>query len=171
LILNHPGTLLMVFCALLILKWVALEATSELSMSDGTTTLFRPVLGLRLLFGLGLPFSLYAIANIIESHGNPKWAFVTFALLFIAIMLVWPPTLKLTPQGIRSTSWFGITTKGFRWSEIDYAAIRPASHSIEVVSRDGAKIVHTQYHVDASGFLELLRGKCLIWGEEDDRRL
>lgn len=165
------STWLTIFCALLIVKWVALEATSELSISDGTATVFRPVLGLRLLFGLGLPFLLYAIANIIESHGNPRWALVTFALLFVAIMLVWPPTLKLTPRGIKSTSWFGMTTKGFLWEETDYAAIRPASHSIEVVSRDGTKIVHTPYHVDESGFLELLQGKCRIWGEEDNRRL
>ncbi len=140
------------------IRFIALEATFERASRRAESSRYRPVFGLRLLFGLGLPIFLIGAVQV-ASHGSLRedWRFVAIFLVFALGMLVfWPSTIVVTRSGIAASRWLGIKSVKFAWSEVEYASRDPDGKT-RIVARDGKSITHTQYHVDPNGFVAEVR--------------
>ena len=60
-------------------------------------------------------------------------------------------------SGIFERKWLGLHKRVFEWKDIASAALNPVEESICVVTKSGATIKHTKYHVDRAGFIAQMK--------------
>ena len=71
--------------------------------------MFPPVLGVRMLFGLGVPGGLFIASRIAQTQGlEHNWFLVLFCVaLSISAFVFMPGTITVTKQGLIEKRWFG----------------------------------------------------------------
>ena len=155
---------LFVLAAILLVRWIAVEASGERAVRTKDEVLFRPPFGLRLLFGIALPGLIYATGAVALSRDSQKdwWLSAMFMGFAILIAFVWPADIGVSKSVIYERKWLGLWKKTIRWEDVDYVAADPTDNSVEVVSKGGSKIRHTKYHVDRRRFLEELKTRCRV---------
>jgi hypothetical protein len=140
------------------IRFIATEATFERSSRRGEVNIYRPVIGLRLCFSMGLPIFLIGAVQIAR-QGNLRedWRFLAgFLALAFGMIVFWPSTIVVTRSGISASRWLGIKPVAFTWSEVEYASREPDGN-IRIVAKHGGSITHTKYHVDPIGFVAEIR--------------
>jgi hypothetical protein len=144
--------------------WFAIEARAERAKRGGEVTLYRAVFGLRVLLGLTVPILVYGAGEVALSGDFKQEWWVSALLLAIAILCAsqWPSNLGISGVGIYEEKWLGLRKKIFRWEEVASATLRPSDDSVSIVSKFGATIKHTKYHVDRGGFISQIKSHC-IW--------
>ena len=133
-------------------RFIGGEAALEhASRRDDGAAVFRPVLGLRLGFGLGIPTFLYGASQLVNSreHGDLPYALLGLGMA-IALFVLWPGTILVDKDGVRETRWFGLKRTHILWSDAAYAG-GDIENSVTVRSKNDQTIQHTQYHVDRRG--------------------
>jgi hypothetical protein len=155
---------LFVLSAILLVRWIAFEAFAERAVRRGEEVLFRPPLGLRLLFGIAMPGLIYAAGAVALTRSSQhNWwlsgMFVGFAVL---IAFEWPGDIGVSKSAIYEQKWLRLWKRAVRWEDVDYATADPTDNSVEVVSKYGFKIRHTKYHVGRSDFLAEIKNRCRL---------
>lgn len=151
-------------------RFIAMEATFERSSRLKDAVRYRPVLGLRLCYGLGLPISLMGAFQIARQNNlKEDWRFlIIFLAMALGTLVSWQHTILITRTGVTESRWFGIKPVTITWPELEYATREP-DRNTKIVAKDGRSITHSKYHVDPVGFVDELRkhcsvfGVCLIW--------
>ncbi len=138
-------------------RFVAGEAVFEHASRRGNTLVFRPVLGLRLLFGTGIPLCLYATPQVVK-EGTPWLAAIGLGGA-VGLFLLWRGTILVDASSIRETRWFGLRRISIPWGEVQFAG-DDLENSVTVRTKDDRVIQHTRYHVDRRGFIEALKQYC-----------
>ena len=138
-------------------RFVAGEAVFEHASRRGGATIFRPVLGLRFLFGIGIPFLLYATPRVIK-EGNPILAPICLGGA-LAVFALWPGTILVDSTSIRETRWFGLRRVSIPWGEVQFAG-DDVENSVTIRAKVDRVIQHSRYHVDRRGFIEALKQCC-----------
>ena len=113
------STGLAVAAAIFAITVIASEAAFERAARKGAQHIFRAVVGLRLLFGIGIPLSLYA-ASKVWSSGDLFGACIGVAMAVAGIAL-WPGTIILDDHSARQEKYFGLKKISILWSEVSYA--------------------------------------------------
>jgi hypothetical protein len=154
---------LTIVCALLTIHLFALEALAERAKRRGDITLYRAPVGLRVLLGAAIIGMIYGAGTVALSQSARQDWWVSVLLLSLGIFCAsqWPANLGVSKSGIYEEKWFGLRKKSFRWQDIASAAPSPSDDSVAVVSKSGATIKHTKYHVDRTGFITQIKARCL----------
>jgi len=150
--------------AIFAVRFVASEATFERSSKRAGVSKYRPVFGIRLTFGMGIPIFLIGAFQIAtQGHLREDWSSLAIFLVLASGMIVfWPRTIAITSAGISELRWFGLKAVGFAWSDVEYAA-READANIRVIAKNGTSITHTRYHVDPLGFVAEVGKYCKVF--------
>lgn len=142
--------------------WLAVEARTERAKRTGKITLYRAPLGFRVLFGLAIPAMVYGGGKVALSQDFREIWWLSALLFALAIFCAsqWPADLGVSKVGIYEQKWFGLRKRAFRWEEIASATLDPSDDSVSIVSKSGATIKHSRYHVDREGFIVQLKSYC-----------
>lgn len=153
---------LTVGAAIFAVRFVASEAFFERSSARKGKLIFPPVLGIRILFGLGIPGFLFIAARIAQTEDlRRSWFVLAFSLSVSILMAIFMPgTLILDQSAIRERKWFGLKTNKINWSNVEYVFSSPAERSFVIGSQDGRTMTHTSYHVDRDAFRDALKRYC-----------
>lgn len=154
---------LTIVCALLAIHFFALEVLAERAKRRGDITLYRAPVGLRVLLGAAIVAMIYGAGTVAVSQSARQDWWVSVLLLSVAIFCAsqWPANLCVSKSGIYEQKWFGLRKKSFRWLDVASAAPSPSDDSVSVVSKSGAMIKHTKYHIDRAGFIAQIKARCL----------
>ena len=153
-----PASALQIAAVIFAVRFVAGEAAFERASRRGDVGIFRPVLGLRILFGVGITLVILTAAE----EGIRPSNLLSYVLLFammIGVFLVIPGTILVDSTSIRETRWFGLRRVEIPWSDVAYAG-DDADYSVTVRSKAGQAIQHTRYHVDRRAFITALKQYC-----------
>lgn len=159
--MSGPESSLEIIAIILAIRFVASEAAFERASRSGEATIFRPVLGLRLLFGVAIPGFLFGASQLLRSgqRSDAIYAVVVFIGGAIGLFFAWPGTIRVDSTSIRETRWFGLRRRQIVWSDVAYAG-GDVDNSVTIRSKDDRVIQHTQYHVDRAGFTAALKEYC-----------
>jgi hypothetical protein len=159
--MRNPGASIEIAAVIFAIRFIAVEARFERSSRRGDAIIFRPVLGLRILFGFGIPGILYVVASQLAKTDARSDLPYALGLLFFAVFIfvMWPGTILVSETSIRETRWLGLKRTCIPWSEVNFAG-GDVENAVTVRSKDDRIIQHTQYHVDRAGFIEALKKYC-----------
>ena len=148
---------------LLTVHLFALEALAERAKRTGKVTLYRAPIGLRLLLGAAIVAMAYGAAVLAISASLRQDWWVSALLLALAIFCAsqWPPDLEVSNSGVSERKWLGLRVRTFQWQDVASATLDPTENSVWVVTKSGATIKHTMYHIDRAGFIAQLKTYCL----------
>ena len=157
---------LAIVCALLAVRVFALEALAERAKRTGEVTLYRAPVGLRVLLGAAIVGMVYGAGAVVLSANFRRDWWVSVLLLAFAIFGVsqWPADLEVSKSGISERKWLGLHSRVFQWQDVASSALATAADSVWVVTKLGATIKHTKYHVDRAGFVAQMKAHC-VWLE------
>lgn len=147
---------------LFVLRFVASEALFEKPFSKNGELIFRPVLGMRIIFGLGIPGSLFAVVRFAQTENiRNNWFLFLFGLSIpiFAIALA-PSIITVNKLGISEQKWFGLKKTSINWSGVAYVFSSPSERLFTIAGEDGKQIKHTAYHVDREALRESLKHYC-----------
>ena len=117
-----PESSIEIMAVIFAIRFVGVEAAFERSSRRGDAIVFRPVLGLRLLFGFGIPLLLWAGAGTMKSGELFDAILGLVAMEFgVAAFLYWPGTILVDPSSVSETRWLGLRRIRFPWNEVLYA--------------------------------------------------
>src|SRR5438445_4911426 len=140
-------------------RFIGGEAVFERASRRGDIRVFRPVLGLRLLFGIGIALILLTMSE--EGIKSSTLLSDVLALgVIIIIVVVFPGTIFVDPTSILENRWFGLKRTQIPWNEVSFAG--DDAENITVRSKDDHIIRHTKYHVDRRGFIAALKQYCEV---------
>ena len=147
---------------LFILRSVASEALFEKSLSKNGELIFRPVLGIRIIFGLGIPGSLFAVVRFAQTENmRHNWLLFLFGLSIPIFAIAFTPgTITVDKLGVSEQKWFGLKKTSINWPNVAYVFSSPSERLFTIASEDGKQIKHTAYHVDREAFRESLKRYC-----------
>jgi len=140
-----------------VIRFLAVEARLERASRRGELTIFRPVLFLRMGFGLAVPTMLYATSQVIKT-GEWLAAILGFSMA-VLMFLNWPGTIFVDGNAIREIRWLGLKHNRIAWKDVVYAG-GDLENRVTVRSKDDHVISHTAYHVDRDEFIEALKKYC-----------
>jgi hypothetical protein len=110
------------------------------------------------LFGVALPGMVYGAG--VEAFNRDWWVSVSLAILAILCLSQWPSELGVSKIGIYERKWFGLRNRTFCWDEVASAMTNSSEDSVWVVSKSGALMKHSKYHVDRNGFIAQMKRYC-----------
>lgn len=151
---------LSIVCALLAVHMFALEALAERAKrAVNAITLYRAPVVMRVLFGTAIVAMVYGAGVVVLSEDFPRDWWVSVLLLGIAVFCAWqwPAEIGVSKSGIFERKWLGLHKRVFEWKDIASATLNPVEDSICVVTKSGATIKHTKYHVDRAGFIAQMK--------------
>jgi hypothetical protein len=146
-------------------RWFLASSTFQHAKRLGDALYFKGSLGIRLLFGLGIPTALYGTGVVLHSpFAKPDW-WTAAILIALAIsgMYFWPEEVVATRKDVSQSRLLGLGRTTIPWPDVDYANDDPANGNIEVVPKIGRKIVLTRLHVGHDDFMAIARKHCRIW--------
>lgn len=140
--------------AVLLVRFVALEATYQKARRVGAELRFPAGRILRVLLGVGLPLCFYgAYEATILARQTGEWWLPVICLAFVALAIAGDPgEIRVRPDGIISLRVFGLLRKHMGWSGVS-ARYTPELREVLVIGNDAATITHSRYHVGQSEFL------------------
>jgi len=153
-----PESAIRIFAVIFAIRFLSGEAIFEHASRRGNVLVFRPVLGLRLLFGGGITLILFLLSEQGMKSGELFWDVVALGMVS-GLFIVWPCTILIGPSSIRETRWFGLKRTSIPWNEVSFAG-GDVENSVTVRAKDDRLIRHTQYHVDRAGFIAALKQYC-----------
>ncbi|MBS1854834.1 MAG: hypothetical protein JST11_05680 [Acidobacteria bacterium] len=152
------GTSLIIGFALLLVRFVALEAVFQRARRTASVVRFPVGIGMRVLFRLGGPFLLF-VSYKMAQEASTTFDYVAAALvavLGVGCLIAEPGEITATPNGLVQTSLLGLKRRTIHWP--GSAASHPRGlREVLVVGEDGTTITHSQYHVGQSEFLHELK--------------
>jgi hypothetical protein len=83
---------------------------------------------------------------------------VIFGLISIAGTLAFPPDVLVTASGVAEVRWWG-TKITIPWKDVSRIEYHKGPAATLVVSKAGAKVVHSGWNRDTSAFLEICQEK------------
>ena len=159
--MNETSSWLTVGATLFAVRFVASEAAMEKPSLREGKVVFPPVLGIRVLFGLGIPTFLYGASQVAGGDLRRDWlAFSVLTGIALCAFILWPGTIAVDKSYIAESRWFGVRKILIPWNDVDYVYSIPAEGSVEIVHQNGLKITHSRYHVAPDAFQDLLRKYC-----------
>lgn len=153
-----PGSAIEVAAVIFAVRFISGEAVFERASWREGVSVFRPVLGLRLLAGTGITVILLTISEEGVTSSTLLWDVLLLAMI-LGVFFIFPGTILVDQSSIRETRWFGLRRTRIPWNEVSYAG-DDAENSITVRSKDDRIIRHTQYHVDRAAFIAALKQYC-----------
>ena len=148
-----------IVCALLAIHLFALEALAERAKRRGDVVLYRAPIGLRFFLGVAIVAMVYGAGVVALSAKPDLWVSIPLVALAIFCASQWPADLEVSSSGISERKWLGLRKIIFAWQDVASAALVPSEDSVWVVSKSGATIKHTKYHVDRAGFITQMKTK------------
>ena len=138
-----------------------LEGKFERAKLRPGLAVFSTILSLRVLFAVGPPMFLYAAYEIaVGADRFGDYVLVLTCLGFAVLTIfVQQGSISVSDEGIEFKRWYGLRTRSIPWNSVDSAVSARVPKTITVFSRDGQKIVHTQWHVSPSTFEAVLLRK------------
>jgi len=131
-----------------------LHATAHAKATrEADARVFGPTAAVRyLLVALILGF---AVATLYVSLTPPPSLLgaVIFGLISISGTLAFPPEVLVTATEVAEVKWWGAKT-AISWKDVSRIEYHKGPATTVVVSRAGAKVVHSGWNRDTSGFLE-----------------
>ena len=126
---------------LFVLRFVASEALFEKSFSKNGKLIFRPVLGMRVIFNVGIPGSLFVATRIAQTEDmQHSWYLVLFCLSVSGFAITFAPgTITVDKLSISEQKWFGLKKTSIKWSNVAYVFSSPAERLFTIASEDGNK--------------------------------
>jgi hypothetical protein len=153
-----PGSALEIATVIFAVRFFAGEAAFERASRRGDVTVFRPVIGLRILFGFVLAMMLLKLFDATPEPNELLWEALVFAML-TGFFLIIPGTILVDPTSIRETRWFGLRRVRIPWSDVASAG-PDVDFSVTVRSKEGPAIQHTRYHAGRAAFITSLKQYC-----------
>jgi hypothetical protein len=146
--------------AILLVRWIPFEAFAERAIRRREAVLFRPPLGLRLLFGIAMPGLIYAAGAVALSRSSTRDWWLSGIFIGFAVLLAfeWPADIGVSRSAICSGTMEKSNPmggRGLRYRD-------PTDNSVAVVSKCGLKIRHTKYHVDRADFVAEIKNRCRL---------
>jgi hypothetical protein len=150
-----------IIAVIFVIRFLVVEASYGRSSRRGQAHIFRPVVGLRLLFGVTIPGLLFGASQLVGS--GDRWDSLLGLVVGIGgaatLFVMWPGTIIVDRDSIRETKWFGLRKVRIPWSDAAFAG-GDIDNTVVVRSNKNCVIRHTQYHVDRVGFIDLLKQFC-----------
>ncbi len=133
---------------------LATEAQYQRAKRTGNVLRFPPGIGSRLLFGLGLPFLLYASYELvlIAERTREWWLPVITLTGVVGLAVAVPSEIQITKAGIEEIRLWGLRQKRVPWDGAAANYMR-VSRKVLVVGANGTEITHTRYHVGQDQFI------------------
>lgn len=153
--MNLPQSSIAIAAAIFAVRFVGGEAAFEHASRRGDLLVFRPVLGLRLLFGSAIILIPLAMLEAAPEPHDVLWSSLLVAMM-IGAYAVMPGTILIDQTSIRETRWFGLRRTTILWSEVSSAG-PDIDSAVMVRAKDGRGIQHSKYHADRAGFIQALR--------------
>jgi hypothetical protein len=114
------------------LSLVAWEASAERAKRKAAVTLYRAIIGLRVLFGGGTIAMLYGAGAVARSDNFRRDWWVSVLLFGLAMFCAsqWPADLEISESRIFEKRWFGIRKRVFQWQDVASATSDPVEASL-----------------------------------------
>jgi hypothetical protein len=147
------------------IRWFLASSASQRAKRVGDSVHFKGMIGIRLLFGLGGAMFLYGAGAVAFSKvGKTDWiTFIILATFGIACIVFWPEEIVMDKSEVSQSRFIGLGRRAIAWPDVDYAGENPANKTIEVVPKEGKKIVFTVMHAGHDDFLAFARRHCRIF--------
>jgi hypothetical protein len=147
-----------ILVAILLVRFVALEATYQRAIRLGLAWRFPVGMTLRIILGVGLPLCLYVCyETYLLANQTGEWWLLPICLSFATLFVFCDPgDIRTSARGIELVRWLGLKRTSIPW-EGAAARYTPLLREVLVVGADGATITHSQYHVGQDQFLFELR--------------
>jgi len=160
--MNSPASWITVGAAIFAVRFVASEAFFERSSVKRGRMIFPPVLGIRILFNLGISGGIFVASRIAQTEGvQHNWFLILFCVSSsIACFVLMPGTITITKNSLIEAKWFGMRRISIDWFNVEYVFSSPVERLFTIVGKDGNQITHGPYHVDRDGFRDALRKYC-----------
>jgi hypothetical protein len=144
-----------VVAVVLLVRWLAWEASAERAVQKSDVLVFRAPALLRILFGFAVPTMVYGAGSVVASgkFRQEWWVSLTLLVMAVSIVWMWPSDIRLSNDGIVQRRLLGLWARRFAWGDVEYLRPDPSEDSFEVVSTAGRAIKHTKYHVDRERFV------------------
>ncbi len=140
------------------IRFISGEAVFERASRRGDVLVFRPVLGLRFLFGIGITVILLTISEEGIHSSTLPWDAIAVAMI-IVLFTIWPGTIIVDHTSVRETRWFALKRTRILWGDVVFAGV-DVENSVTVRAKDGRTIQHTQYHVGRAAFIGAVKQNC-----------
>jgi hypothetical protein len=142
------------FGAMAATSLLANEAQYQRAKRTGNVLRFPPGIGSRLLFGLGLPFMLYASYELVLiAERTSEWWLPAITLAgAVGLVVAVPPEIRIRKAGIEEIRLWGLRQKRVPWDGAAANYMR-VSRKVLVVGANGTEITHTRYHVGQDQFV------------------
>lgn len=113
--------------AILLVRWIPFEAFAERAIRRREAVLFRPPLGLRLLFGIAMPGLIYAAGAVALSRSSTRDWWLSGIFIGFAVLLAfeWPADIGVSRSAIYEQKWLGLWKRAIGWEDVDYATAIP----------------------------------------------
>jgi len=135
----------------LLLSWFRAAASKAHANQRGDRLVFPVVLPAKMFFALGAAiFGSVAVALSVAS-GHSAWVRLCLVILGIWLFSYWPWTVALDREGISKRSYFGVR-RLIPWSEVARLLYRERYEDYVAVSRGGAIMWFSSFHVDPARF-------------------
>jgi hypothetical protein len=148
------GNALIIGFALLLVRFVALEALFQRARRTASSVRFPVGIGLRILFRLGGPFLIVVGYKMLQQAAN-RFDQVTAILvgaMGVGCLLGEPGEIIVTPGALIQASLLGLKRRTIPWDGAA-ASHQPGLRQVLVVGNNGTTITHSQHHVGQSEFL------------------
>jgi hypothetical protein len=162
-------TLITIVASILMVRFVAMEASYQRAKWIGSGLRFPVGIMLRILLRCGGAIGIYAGYRVFKESatGGSSIAAILGVLLGIACILGEPGEISTSPGGIKQKRFLGLKIKMIPWERAVASCMSSPEriHEILVIGGNGTTITHTQYHVAQKEFLrELQRYNVFIQG-------
>ena len=150
--------------ALVGIHWLLAYSNFRKAKRISGGTIFAGSLPVRLLFVSNCLIGICGSASsLFVRYLSQNWiATIIFSLLVAGSVHFWPETILISKDAISQSRYFGLGRKTFQWKDVDYATESPQSGAVEVVSKDGPKIIYTKMHVGRQQFLNEIKKHCRV---------
>jgi hypothetical protein len=145
-------------------RWLIAASSLQKAKQIAGTVHFRGSLLIRMLFGVVIPTSLYGALTVAFSPTakDDWWVSLILGVLGIGTIIGWPEQIVTSSEGISQSKILGLGWRTIRWPDVDYATENQTSGGVEVVPRQGRKIILSSMHTGREEFLEILRDHCRV---------
>jgi hypothetical protein len=142
---------LIAFLVSLLVRTSFLQKPSKIA----DTTLLYGFNFIRLLFGLGGIMFFYGAGTVALSPTarSDWWVSVLLATFGVGCVAFWPRQVVTDPLGVTQSGIIGIGRRTIQWQDVDYATENPQSGGIEVVPKEGKKMVFSPLLIGSNEFL------------------
>jgi len=133
-------------------RLVFLEARRSRARVERTAIVFPVTTSYRFV---GVAGTLLFTWMIVSGVAQGRWFALVVGILMLGLMMkAIPGPITVSPSGIAESRWLGLYRRQLPWDQIGAVLCDRRTGRMTALSKDAAKIIFTQVHVDPQRFRE-----------------